>query len=347
MGSDRQHYIPRFLLKGFNSRFHKGQYFAYVYRKESKPFETNIINIGVSKGFYTQEGDNQADEIITSLETGFAKYIDELREFDTDQNIPSNKISKFVAHLELRNRYIRESLLDLSGDIVSKSIDFFAGGNDLKQLCRDEFKKDPSILEDKLKQIPQYSQLNRQQKQLFLDQALKNAVELVDNLADVFIGQVLDRVKNDLPELVKETQLRALKQSGIPEPKVQFYEKLNWKVNLFDRDSLILGDCIMMIHVDAERAYKTLIEKKDEVLSVLFPISDRHLISGTILEENVVFDVDELNSFFAQCSTDFFVSSEDSSEFNKLIDIIDKNSYLMNQNEIKDMFMELFGKYLR
>jgi hypothetical protein len=68
MAGNRQHIFPRFLLKGFASRVAGREVFAWVYRKEAKVFETNIINIGVEKNFYGREGDVSADAEITNLE---------------------------------------------------------------------------------------------------------------------------------------------------------------------------------------------------------------------------------------------------------------------------------------
>lgn len=72
MGGKRQHDLPRLLLKGFSSKSEGEKHLTWVYRKSSNPFETNIIDVGVSKKFYSEENDTSADDTITYLETEFA-----------------------------------------------------------------------------------------------------------------------------------------------------------------------------------------------------------------------------------------------------------------------------------
>jgi len=68
MAGKRHHILPRFLLKGFASRVQGEGVFSVVYRKDGKPFETNIEKISVEKHFYGKEGEISADEEITDLE---------------------------------------------------------------------------------------------------------------------------------------------------------------------------------------------------------------------------------------------------------------------------------------
>ncbi len=51
MAGDRHHYIPQFLQRGFSSHSSGKQFFTWVYRKESKPYNPNIINSGVKQSF--------------------------------------------------------------------------------------------------------------------------------------------------------------------------------------------------------------------------------------------------------------------------------------------------------
>jgi hypothetical protein len=51
MSGERQHFLPRFLLRGFDSRTDGREMYTWVFRREREPFEPNIINVGVSKEF--------------------------------------------------------------------------------------------------------------------------------------------------------------------------------------------------------------------------------------------------------------------------------------------------------
>lgn len=64
----RQHYLPRFLLRGFCSRESKGSQYVWVHTSSRRAYETNIENVGVEAGFYDLDGDNSVDGHITQNE---------------------------------------------------------------------------------------------------------------------------------------------------------------------------------------------------------------------------------------------------------------------------------------
>jgi len=72
MAGNRQHFIPQFLLKGFASRKARSNLFCWVYRKNIKPFETNITKIGVERKFYVESEDTTLDESITGAEAEYS-----------------------------------------------------------------------------------------------------------------------------------------------------------------------------------------------------------------------------------------------------------------------------------
>jgi len=97
MDSIRQHILPRFLLKGFASRFQRGEIFTWIYRRGGKIVETNIKKVGVEKYFYGKEGELSADAKITDLEQEYARLLDELRmrEGQAEARWQDKKVSVF------------------------------------------------------------------------------------------------------------------------------------------------------------------------------------------------------------------------------------------------------------
>jgi hypothetical protein len=49
MAGKRQHFIPQFIQSGFASHVSGDEIYTWVYRKEAKPFNTNIIKMLVLK----------------------------------------------------------------------------------------------------------------------------------------------------------------------------------------------------------------------------------------------------------------------------------------------------------
>jgi len=79
MAGIRHHILARFLLKGFASKVSGDQTFTWVYRKEGKVFESNIINVAVERYFYGKEGELSVDDEITEIEKTFAPLLSSLR----------------------------------------------------------------------------------------------------------------------------------------------------------------------------------------------------------------------------------------------------------------------------
>jgi Protein of unknown function (DUF4238) len=63
MAGERQHFLPRFLLKGFASRQSRQQFYTWVFQKGKEAFETNILNVGLAKNFYTHGVEVDAEQI--------------------------------------------------------------------------------------------------------------------------------------------------------------------------------------------------------------------------------------------------------------------------------------------
>lgn len=91
MAGIRHHILPRFFLKGFASKFVGQEAFTWVYRREGKIFEANILNVGVEKHFYGKAGELNVDDEITDVERGFAILLDQLRRKDNAYEIRNQR----------------------------------------------------------------------------------------------------------------------------------------------------------------------------------------------------------------------------------------------------------------
>src|SRR5215207_5356474 len=99
MAGIRHHILPRFLLKGFASKVVADQVFTWVYRKNGKVFESNIINVAVERYFYGKGGELNVDDEITEIENTFAPFLTSLRREEDGYYIVDPKMSEFVGHL--------------------------------------------------------------------------------------------------------------------------------------------------------------------------------------------------------------------------------------------------------
>lgn len=67
------------MQKGFKSPEQNRENYTWVYRKDSEPFNTNLINIGVQKFFYTEQDDTETDDRVTEAENSFSDLVQNLR----------------------------------------------------------------------------------------------------------------------------------------------------------------------------------------------------------------------------------------------------------------------------
>lgn len=105
-----QHYLPRFLLKGFASRKKKQNAYAWVYSQAGEVFEANTFRICAEKFFYGEEGAGSLDDEITEFEHTYAQLLDELRAKTGITKIEDKSIAEFITHLITRSRHIRDSV---------------------------------------------------------------------------------------------------------------------------------------------------------------------------------------------------------------------------------------------
>ena len=127
MSGTRQHFIPKFILKGFSSKFHNSNYFTWVYKKELEPYEANLVNVAVQKKFYSLNN-SYIDDLITKEEGNYSNLVKDLRlltnNFEITENPEILNISALIAHLEIRTRNIRLALLKVSDLFLNEIINF-------------------------------------------------------------------------------------------------------------------------------------------------------------------------------------------------------------------------------
>jgi hypothetical protein len=197
MAGNRQHILPRFLLKGFASRVERKGIYTWVYSKERGPFETNIINVGVEKYFYGGDGELNVDDDITDFEGEYAPLLDELREHEGQVEISDPRIANLITHLVVRTKHIRESLRESSEFMIqkiSKHLSDFANlkAAMLSQAGIKEFKK---TLKDM-----QASRSVRRKSQKLAKRILPGLIDANQNKMKLLYQNIFETVINSLQE---------------------------------------------------------------------------------------------------------------------------------------------------
>jgi Protein of unknown function (DUF4238) len=108
---DKQHYIPRFLFKGFASKYisRKQVCVCYFHIVCAEGQEKNTRHIGYEPDFYGA----LLDDLIKKREDVYAKVLDRVREKRKIQNSDRDLVVEFVFSLALRTKHAREKMVSL------------------------------------------------------------------------------------------------------------------------------------------------------------------------------------------------------------------------------------------
>jgi hypothetical protein len=349
MSGKRQHYLPQFLVKGFSSRSAHSNHFVWVYRKGKVPFESNIINVGVEKDFYSED-DSTVDEKITDAEIGYAELINELRTFKKTVKINEKMLPDFIAHLEIRTRNVRESLLEMSDLFLNEIIKFFQEPENVNKFVAkytgDAMLQVDIAIHKKLKKIS-----IPKAKRAAVDSIIKEQKKLAQSnlrpLFIFFINRKLPDLINTMPDTVKKGHLKALQDSVSPKLRVEEHQKLIWNLVYFENEYLILGDSGVLFEVESLKKYSTFWEQGQKIINVFLPISKNHLVIGSNSEICDVPDLTWLNREIAEYSREYFLSAINNPFQLNLANNIGNKSQWFTENEIMSISNELFRNDLQ
>ncbi|EFC7609074.1 DUF4238 domain-containing protein [Escherichia coli] len=336
MAGNRQHFIPRFLQRGFSNE-KNGKYFTNWYRKDC--FKENMIveNIGLENKFYSHYGDSSVDKKITENETySYSRILNSL--VDGTYNLDNRKdLAEFIYHMEIRTKNLRENMIDswayLGEQLKNRLLD--------KETLIDYFQRNPKtikeLLQNELNKLPIPASLHEQYNSMFFDNVqlwLPNAAEkMLSTLVPKFEQEIISKI----PEIVKKVQLDVLVSSE--DKKSNIYKNMHYKV-LKTNQSLILGDSIVIFEVSGERKFKPFYESNDDLKCIYIPLDSYSLLYATPNPEDKP-NVDGINKAIAQCSFDFFISKFHSDECQIFRSEIGKNAFIVTTEYIDEILSKI------
>lgn len=339
MAGVRQHILPQFLLKGFCTRTETDDTaFTWVYRKDGKPFKTNVTKIGVEKYFYGRGGEVNVDDEITALEGVYAHLCNELRKGNNGE-LHDPKIPELIAHLSVRTKHFRDSFHESSEFLIDKLSEYLQRPDNLKKAILNK----PELIKEKVEKVFADKPIPRPQKDILEQQLISMFITSLDEQQGQYqqLVQILfTPIKAMITKAVKEGHIKALIKAPAPELRAKDLKSLKWFISKSDIP-LILGDMMCLFETAGPKRFKSLNDKSDAIKNVYLPIASDRMLVGTSLYEIPQMDFNVINEAIAKCSKEFFICSESSTEIMKLLSLIGIESDIISKEELERIANQL------
>jgi len=343
MSGKRQHFIPRFLQQGFASHTDGDEFYTWVYRKNTEPFNTNLINVGVEKYFYNDRSDSSADDKITQAEQTYSTLVNSLNSHPFGP-VSNPLIPEFISHLEVRTRHFRRNFLELSDYMIKRLLEFMSDEDVFIRYALKEVRNEHSLIhKDFIKEFEKHGYSKKFVKNWIKTEPGK--VETLFNLLKPVFPSIVDNYREiltskNISDWVKLGHVNVLKKSVSPITRINFYKKLTYSIMEIPNNSLILGDSAILFKVDDEKSFKTFTHKEDNILNILLPLSPSRLLIGKTDGNEIHYD--EIIHEIARNSLEYFISSDENEKFISLQNEIGNEALLLTEEELENLVSEIF-----
>lgn len=333
MSGVRQHFIPRFLQKGFRIPSNGKIVRSWVYEHDRPPRTANIADVGLERYFYAIDTETKLDEKITEAEQHiYAPLVERLRDGCVDAG-DASLIAEMLTHFEVRSRHVRENMDGLFENCTSQIMLQLADPHTLALLLEKHLTPGSEMLDRALAQ----QGITYEQLQLILRLNQTRLEDVLRPLIEVFAVQISNALPALLPQItgiVKQGHVKMLTDAVSPSARAARLACLKYSVKAFEAGNLPLGDSIVLFHVKGERAFKSFLDKGEEVLHVVLPLSSNQYLLGVATGAGADLSYD-LAEQIARCSMRYFISCSD--QMTELQDKIGTNSHWLSQAETQSI----------
>ncbi|MEE4085961.1 MULTISPECIES: DUF4238 domain-containing protein [Pseudomonas syringae group] len=341
MSGVRQHFIPRFLQKGFRTPSNGKIVRCWVYEQNKPPRSANIQDVGLERYFYAINGEPDLDDKITDAERDvYAPLVGHLRAGNLNAAVIES-IPGLLAHLEIRSRHVRQNMQSMVDECASGILDHLSDPLNLGALSREHFRPGSTIFDKALAE----QGISQQQIQALLAIDESALEQIFEPLVDIFASLIpahLSRIKSSIPDMIKDSHVRMLNESVSPAVRAHRFSALHYSVHKFEPGDLPLGDSVVLFHVRGERSFKPFMDKDDELVHVVLPLaSDRYLLGAS--DASLSSPPQNLPLEIARCSMGYFICANQSDRAADLQAHIGSNAGWLSAREMNTLLGEVLS----
>ncbi|SDA63488.1 Protein of unknown function [Pseudomonas sp. NFACC15-1] len=344
MSGFRHHFIPKFLQKSFSSRTTNTDVYCWVFSKNAKTFQPNIKNVGVETLFYSTSSEAELDDKISKEEEGnFSPLVDRLRASSICEE-DTAKISAMLAHFEIRSQHFRSNANILISELIDTLLETFSNLNSLQDFLGKIISPNSPVFQRALLEAGISKKLFKQ----ITESNPAGFRELKASIARGVSNTIYER-RDAMPALIakaiKNAHIKTLNESISPPKKASRYSNLKYTVQSYSTDDLPLGDSIILFHVAGDRKFKPFLDKSDELIAVILPLSPSQYLIGSSCELDVA-KYSDLAVEVARCSFDYFITNKNAERTKDYQSEIGTNSHWLSAQDVHKIFAESLDEIL-
>jgi len=152
----KQHYIPRCLLKGFETPSRGKTVKVYVFKKGQRPFVSPIEDVAAQRHFYSElsnDGSLTLDDRITQYEDELGKMLIRLREAPFGSTIDGPIAAEVITHLTIRGAHLRDVFCIAMQQLITGAVDIFTDEGHMRRLFGVDDNVPSPLLEEQIEKL--------------------------------------------------------------------------------------------------------------------------------------------------------------------------------------------------
>ncbi len=312
MAGKRQHYVPRFLQRGFLYDPHCDAERTWLHRRGARARLVGIRDVGVGEYFYSKlraDGVETLDDVITAIEGGLDGELSALRRAPVDEPIDPKVAARLTTHLMLRTAHVRSVFEQGAVQIFNAAIPVLSDPN----VVRDHIDLDKlggaaafqGGVDDALKSLPLDAlAIPHPLARRMLSFMSRERFDSFFAGAGPMIVQALTEMTKNIPVQIREAHNKSLEaiQNSRWEERLA---ELSWSTQ--EVVGAVLPDCVVLAREKGQDFTPLLLSDREKVELVILPLShDRILVGWAGVKAPI--EVKSLNAGSVACSDSFFIS---------------------------------------
>jgi hypothetical protein len=315
MAGKRQHYVPKFLQRGFltHDRTEADGECTWWHFRGNPPKPLAISHIGVEEHFYSRlrkDGVPTLDDAITDRESGIQTDLTHTLQAPIGTPLDPVLMGRLVAHFVLRTAFIRSVFSNAARQMVDEVIASIGTARGARaHMGVDDPNVSPQmagiVAEVRAKLEAAGAEIPSRLAERLLAYALREQFDAFMAEVEPLLARVQMELMQGLPTSIASAHQRTLAE-GNHAAWESALARLSWRVHA--ADGVVLPDCIAIAQSQGKDWAPLLLAGLEELETCLFPLSEGRVLVGT-MNPALLLDMDAANAACAGCSDQFFIAA--------------------------------------